>query len=78
MKSDSDTHYNWRTRFSYQMIGTGIGGVGNKRTSGDHPNYSIVEISQNTKKSVGDLLLLKTPVADTSVKTSHMSKIMIN
>ena len=29
--------------------------LGNKRTSGDHPNYSIVEIDQNTKKSPGDL-----------------------
>ena len=27
----------------------------NKRTSGDHPNYSIVEIGQNTEKSPGDL-----------------------
>ena len=27
----------------------------NERTSGDHPNYSIVEIGQNTEKSPGDL-----------------------
>ena len=35
------------------------------RTSGDHPNYSIVEISQNTEKSAGDLRRLtvtRTPV----------------
>ena len=25
------------------------------RTSGDHPNYSIVENGQNTEKSPGDL-----------------------
>ena len=36
----------------------GTGGLGNKRTSGDHPNYSIVEIGQNTKKSPGDLMRL--------------------
>ena len=30
----------------------------NKRTSGDHPNYSIAEIGQNTKKSDGDLMRL--------------------
>ena len=33
----------------------GTRGLGNKRTSGDHPNYSIIEIGQNTKKSPGDL-----------------------
>ena len=31
------------------------GGLGNKRTSGDHPTYCIIEIGQNTKKSPGDL-----------------------
>ena len=25
------------------------------RTSGDHPNYSIIEIRQNTEKNPGDL-----------------------
>ena len=29
----------------------GTRGLENKRTSGDHPNYSIVEISQNSEKS---------------------------
>ncbi len=41
--------------------------VGNKRTSGDHPNYCIIEIGQNTKKSPGDLRRLAvtpTPVKD--------------
>ena len=36
----------------------GTGGTGNRRTSGDHPNYSIVEIGQNTKKSPGDMTRL--------------------
>ena len=34
-------------------------------TSGDHPNYSIVEIGQNTKKSPGNLgrlAVTQTPV----------------
>ena len=26
-----------------------IKGLGNKRTSGDHPNYCIIEIGQNTE-----------------------------
>ena len=45
--------------------GTKAGGLGNKRTSGDHSNYSIVEIRQNTEKSPGDLRRLavtQTPV----------------
>ena len=37
------------------MIVTGTGGLGNKRTKRDHPNNSIVVISQNTKKSPVDL-----------------------
>ena len=40
--------------YNYQRIGTGIGGRRKKRTSGDHPKYSIVEISQNTEKNPGD------------------------
>ena len=43
----------------------GIGGYGNKRMSGDHSNYSIVEIGQNTKKSPEDsrrLAVTQTPV----------------
>ena len=31
------------------------GGFGNKRTSRDHPNYTIAEIGQNNEKSSGDL-----------------------
>ena len=40
---------------------------GNKRTRGDHPNYSIIENGQNTEKSPGDLWRLavtQTPVKD--------------
>ena len=41
---------------SHQRINKGTGGLGNKRTSGDHPNYCIIiEIGQNTEKSPGDL-----------------------
>ena len=64
-ESDGDTNCNWRTRYSHQRIGTGTGGLGNKTTSGDHFNYSIVEIGQNYKKSPGDLRRLavtQTPV----------------
>ena len=52
-KSDVDTNCN-----SHQRIGTGTGGLGNKR-SGGHPNYNIIKIGQNTEKSPGGLLSLK-------------------
>ena len=31
------------------LVGTRTGGVGNNRTSGDHPNCNIVEIGQDTE-----------------------------
>ena len=52
---DCDSDCIWSTQYSHQRIGTGTGGLGNKRTSGDHPNYSIVEIGQDTEKGHGDL-----------------------
>ena len=63
--SDSDTNFNWCTRYSHQRIITGTGGLVNKRTSGDHPNDSIIEIGQNTEKRPWDLRRLavtQTPV----------------
>ena len=43
------------TRYSHQMIGKGIGRIGNKNTSGDHPNDHTVKIGQNSEKSSEDL-----------------------
>ena len=43
------------------------GELGNKRTSIDHPDYSIVEVGQNTEKSPGDLRRLA--VTQTQWKT---------
>ena len=37
----------------HQMIGTRTGGLGNNETGGDNPNYSIIEIGQNTETSPG-------------------------
>ena len=54
-ESDGDTNCNWHARYSHQRIGTETGGLGNKRMREDYPNNSIVQISQNTKKSPGDL-----------------------
>ena len=44
-ESDVYTNCNWCFWYSHQRIGTGTGGLGNKRTHGDHPNYCIIEES---------------------------------
>ena len=54
-ESDGDTNCNWCSWYNHQRINTRTGRLGNKRTSGDHPNYSIIEVGHNTKKSPGDL-----------------------
>ena len=62
---DDHTNCNWCFWYSHQKIGTRTGGLGNKRTGRDCLNYYIIEISQNTEKSPGDLRRLavsQTPV----------------
>ena len=54
-KINGDTNCNQFARYNHQRIGAWTGGLGNKRSSGDHLDYSIVEIGQNTKKSSGGL-----------------------
>ena len=52
---------------AFGTVTKGTGGLGSWRTSGDHPNYVIIENSQNTEKSPGDLRRLaatQTPVKD--------------
>ena len=49
--------------------------LGNKRTSEDHPNYSINKIGQNTEKSSGDLRRIA--VSQTLVK-NHQLTLMWN
>ena len=66
-ESDGNTSCNQYTQYSHQRIDKGTGGFRNKRASGDHPNYSFVEIGQNTKKSPGDLkrlVVTQVPVED--------------
>ena len=46
-------------------------GVGNWMTSRDHLNYSMVEVSQNTEKSPGDLRRLT--ITQTQVKDHQLS-----
>ena len=46
VEPESDVYINcdWCSWFCHQRIGTGIGGLTNKRTSGDYPKYGIAEI----------------------------------
>ena len=58
---------------SHHMIIKGTGGLGYKRTSGDHPNNYIIGNGQNTEKSPGNLRRLT--VIQTPVK-GHQLKLM--
>ena len=58
MKHENDGD-NWCAQNNPQRLGKGTERLRNQRTSGDHPDYSIIKISQNTEKSPGDLLSLK-------------------
>ena len=56
---------------SHQRIGTRTGRLENNGTGGNCPNYSIVEIDQNTEKSPGNLRTLvvtQTPVRNHQLK----------
>ena len=50
------------------MIDKGTGGRGSWRTSGDHPNYYIIENGQNTEKSLGDSNSSEKPSANADTK----------
>ena len=64
---NGDINCNWYSWNSSQRFGKGTGRIENWRMTWDHPNYSIIEIDQNTEKSPGDLRRLdvtQTPVKD--------------
>ena len=67
-ESDDCTNCDWCFWHSNKRIIKGPGGLGNWRTSGHHPNDSIIEDGQNTEKSSGDLRRLA--VTQTPVKNS--------
>ena len=54
-ESDDNTNCNWCSWYSHQKISTRTGGLGNNSTSGNHPNYCIIEIGLSTEKGPGDL-----------------------
>ena len=52
-EGEGNTNCNCCTWKDPQIFGKSSGRVGNRRMSRDHPNKSIVKISQNTEKSPG-------------------------
>ena len=52
---DGNTNCIWRTLNNPRGIDNGTGRLGNKKTSRDHSDYSIIKIDQNTEKNSGDL-----------------------
>ena len=54
-EGDGDTNCNWCARNNPQKLCQENGRLRNQRTSGDHPDYSIIEIGQNTEKNLRDL-----------------------
>ena len=54
-EENGDTNCNWYAQKNSQSVGKGAEGLENQRTSGDHPDYSIIKIGQNTEKSPEDL-----------------------
>ena len=73
-EGDSDTNHNWCTRCGDQRIAKETRRYGNKRTSRENPNYSIIKINQNSEKSLGDLRKLAVTQTHACVKNSQRSK----
>ena len=66
-KGDDYTDYNCCSWYSHARIGKRIGELENKKTSGDHLNYCIIEIAHNPEDGPGDLRRLditQLPVKD--------------
>ena len=66
-EGDGDSNCKWCTWNNPQKVANEAEGVRNWKTNQDHPNYSIVEVGQNTEKSPEDLrrpVVTQTPVKD--------------
>ena len=72
-ESDGDSNSKWCPWYTHQRINKVIGGLGNKMTIGNHPNYSIVKIGQNTEKSPRDLMRF---VVTQTQEKDHQLKLM--
>ena len=50
-ETDGDINRSWCTYDNFQKIGKGTERPGNKKTSENHPDNSIIKIDQNTEKT---------------------------
>ena len=69
-----DISCGWCTWNNPQKISKGTGRRGNKRTSRDHLDYSIIKIGLNTEKSPGDLRRLA--ATQTPVKNHQLTLVL--
>ena len=67
---DNYSDRDWCLWYSDQRIIRGTGGLGGRRTSGDYPNYNIIENGKNPEKSLRDLRRLA--VAQTLLKNDQL------
>ena len=70
-EGDGETNYNCCTRNNPQRIGKGTRILGNKRTRGNHPDYIIIKIYQNTENNSLDLKRLA--VTQTRVENQQLT-----
>ena len=54
-EGDGQVNCNSCTQNDPQRTSSGTGGLGNKRMTADHLNYSTVKLGQNTKMTARDL-----------------------
>ena len=72
-ENDGDVNCYWCFWNNPQRIDIGTGRVGNQRVSGNHQDYSIINIGQNTEKSPGDLRRFTVTQTNADVKNSQRS-----
>ena len=72
-EGDDCTNRDWCFWYRHRKSIKGTGGLEKKKTSGNHPNYYIIENGQDTEKSPGDLGRLA--VTQTPMR-NHLLKLM--
>ena len=71
-EGDCNTSCNWCAfNDPHRLCKAAARGDGNRRSSGDHSNYNIVKVGQNTEKSPGNLR--KLAVTQTPVKKHQLT-----
>ena len=66
-ESDGYTNCNWCVRYSHQRFGRRIGGLGNKKTSGNYLNDSIGHNTEKSSEGLRRLAVTQTPVRNSQL-----------